>query len=305
MTADLTMDEEITSNVVPALIATLISGLSTGIGGLMILFYGKPSNTKIGHMLSFSSGVMIYISFMDLLYESIIRLGFYTANLWFFVGMVFFALVLKLFPEPKIIDKKAKARSDNGKPSQEDLIRLGIVTAIGISLHNFPEGLAVYVACLKGIHMGLPLTVAIAMHNIPEGLAVAAPIYEATGSKWQALKYSVLSGVCEPFGALVFGIFFSNVLTPYIVQCLLAGVAGIMVFMVIRELMPATLKYIKASDASISNLIGMFVMFYSVYYLHGMLPHEHTPLYDTGASAASATGSHAAHTHDATCAHDH
>lgn len=267
----------------------------------MILFYGKPSNSKIGHMLSFSSGVMLYISFMDLLYESILKLGFFTANIWFFVGMLFFALVLKLFPEPEFVDKKAKAKSDNGKPSADYLIHLGIVTAIGISLHNFPEGLAVYVACLKGIHMGLPLTLAIAMHNIPEGLAVAAPIYEATGSKWQALKYSVLSGMCEPLGALIFGVVFGGYLTPYIVQCLLAGVAGIMVYMCIRELMPATVKYIKASDASISNIIGMFVMFLSVYYLHGMLPHSHAPLYDTGAGSTAQS----AHTHDATCAHDH
>lgn len=73
--------------------------------------------------------------------------------------------------------------------------------------------------------------------------------------------------------------------------------------MCIRELMPATVKYIKASDASISNVIGMFIMFLSVYYLHGMLPHSHTPLYDTGAPTGASSQS--AHTHDATCAHDH
>jgi len=286
---------------VPALLATLVSGLSTGIGGLMILFYGQPSNAKLGHMLSFSSGVMIYISFMDLLYESIIRLGFFTANIWFFIGMLFFAAVIQLFPEPEFIDKKAKSKTDDGKPSAEYLKNLGLITAIGISLHNFPEGLAVYVACLKGIHMGLPLTLAIAMHNIPEGLAVAAPIYAATGSKWTALKYSVLSGVCEPAGALIFGVVFGNYLTPYIVQCLLAAVGGIMVYMCIRELMPATYKYVKASSASISHILGMFVMFLSVYYLHGMLPHSHTPLYDTTPSPSGADS----HVHSASCAHDH
>jgi len=246
-------EEEFVGNAVPALLATLVSGLSTGIGGVMILFFGKPSNALLGHMLSFSSGVMLYISFMDLLYESIIRLGFFTANIWFFVGMLFFAAVIQLFPEPEFIDKKAKSKSDDGKPNVEYLKQLGLITAIGISLHNFPEGLAVYVACLKGIHMGLPLTLAIALHNIPEGLAVAAPIYFATGSKWTALKYSVLSGVCEPLGAFVFGIVFGNYLTPYIVQCLLAAVGGIMVYMCIRELMPATVKYVKASSASLST----------------------------------------------------
>lgn len=297
------MEDGFSGNAVPALLATLVSGLSTGIGGLMILFYGAPSNTKLGHMLSFSSGVMIYISFMDLLYESVLRLGFFTANIWFFVGMVFFAVVLKAFPEPEFIDKKAKAKSDNGKPSAEYLKNLGIITAVGISLHNFPEGLAVYVASLKGVHMGLPLTLAIAMHNIPEGLAVAAPIYAATGSKMTALKYSVLSGMCEPLGAFIFGVVFGDLLTPYIVQCLLAAVAGIMVYMCTRELMPATYKYMKASSASISNLLGMFVMFLSVYYLHGMLPHDHAPLDGSSDGHAHAHHDHG-HAHGE-CAHDH
>lgn len=299
-------DVEFAGNAVPALIATLVSGLSTGVGGLMVLFYGKPSNTKLGHMLSFSSGVMLYMSFMDLLYESILKLGFLTANLWFFAGMLFFAIVLRAFPEPEFIDKDAKKKNPSGKPSKEYLKNLGLITAVGISLHNFPEGLAVYVACLKGVSMGLPLTLAIAMHNIPEGLAVAAPIYEATGSKWVALKYSVLSGICEPFGALVFGVIFGDALTPYVVQCLLSAVAGIMVFMCISELMPATVKYIKASSAATSNILGMFVMFVSIYYLHGMLPHSHEPLYTVDPTGASAgVDPHAGHAHDASCAHDH
>lgn len=279
----------------------------------MIFFWGQPSNAKLGHMLSFAAGVMVYISFMDLLYESILRLGFFTANICFFVGMVFFALVIRIFPEPEFIDKKAKKDSDNGKPSKEYLKNVGLITAVGISLHNFPEGLAVYVACLKGVSIGLPLTLAIAMHNIPEGLAVAAPIYGATGSKWTALWYSVLSGICEPLGALIFGVIFGNWLTPWIVQCLLAMVGGIMVYMCIRELTPATLKYIKASDASLSYILGMFIMFLSVYYLHGMLPHSHEPLnppwYVAPSVVIDASGSaipaQPVHAHTAACGHDH
>jgi ZIP family zinc transporter len=272
------MAEGGSENMVPALIATAISGLSTGVGGLIIMFFGKPSDSTLGHMLSLSAGVMLYISFMDLLTESVIRIGFIMANIWFFAGMLLFALIITFFPEPELIDKKAKAKSASGKPSPEYLKTLGIITAIGISLHNFPEGMAVYISCLKGIHMGLPLTLAIAAHNIPEGMAVAAPIYGATGSKWQALWYSTLSGLCEPLGAVIFGLLLGSHFTEYIIQCMLAGVAGIMVYMSIRELMPATLKYIKPGPAAISHIIGMAIIAASIHYLHGMLPHSHTRL---------------------------
>lgn len=301
--------EQFQGNAVPALIATALSGLSTGIGGLFIMFYGQPSNAKLGHMLSISSGVMIYISFMDLLTESMIRIGFVMANICFFAGMFLFALIVQLFPEPEFIDKKAKAKSDNGKPTEDShkeyLKNVGIITAVGISLHNFPEGMAVYISCLKGVHMGLPLTLAIAAHNIPEGMAVAAPIYGATGSKWKALMYSTLSGVCEPIGALIFGAFLTDYLTEYMIQCLLAGVAGIMVYMCIRELIPATLKYIKAGPASTSFIFGMVVMCASIHYLHGMLPHSHTPLYTITANAAPGAATVPQHVHSATCSHDH
>jgi len=305
------MEEEEHNNSVPAMMMCLLSGLSTGVGGLFILFYGKPSATKLGHMLSFSAGVMVYISFMDLLRECVIRIGFFAANIWFFGGMIFFALIVAVVPEPEFVEKSSKKKDDNGKPSEAYLKQLGLITALGISLHNFPEGMAVYISCLKGISMGLPLTVAIAAHNIPEGMAVAAPIYGATGDKWKALWYSILSGLCEPLGAVLFGVVFGSYLSEYIIQCMLAAVAGIMVYMSIRELMPATLKHIKAGPASISFLIGMFFMFLSVYYLHGMLPHSHTPLYtvDPVLSPLSAVPSPplqtSSHQHDASCGHAH
>jgi len=283
-------------NMNTALLACAVSGMSTGIGGLFILFYGKPDYTKLGHMLSFSAGVMLYISFMDLLIESINSIGIVHANIWFFAGMLFFAAILRFFPEPELVDKPSKenkAKSDNGKPNEAYLKHLGIVTAVGISLHNFPEGMAVYVSCLKGISLGLPLTLAIAAHNIPEGMAVAAPIFGATNSKWTAFKYSFLSGLCEPLGAIVFGIIFGNYLTEYFIQAMLAAVAGIMVFMVISEIMPATFKYIKKGPATFSHMLGMFVIFLSIYYLHGMLPHSH----GAGGHSHGHTHSHSDHTH--------
>jgi ZIP family zinc transporter len=97
------------------------------------------------------------------------------------------------------------------------------LTALSISLHNFPEGIAVYLACLKGLEVGFPIAIAIAAHNIPEGMAVASPIYHSTGSKWQAFKWSLISGICEPVAALIFGTLLTNYITDHMVQLLLAG----------------------------------------------------------------------------------
>jgi ZIP family zinc transporter len=254
-----------------AFLMATISGLSTGVGGILVLIYGQPNHTKLGHLLSFSAGVMLYISFMDLLPEANEEIGFAKANFWFFVGMLIFGLIAHLFPDhdhttEKIKNKKMK--SADGKLEERQLRRVGLITALGISLHNVPEGIAVYLACLKGLEIGLPLMIAIAAHNIPEGMAVASPMYHSTRSKWQALKYSILSGVCEPLGALVFGVLFTPYMTNATVQSLLAAVAGVMVLVSLRELIPVALKYLKPEPAIFSNALGMIFISISIYCLH-------------------------------------
>jgi len=214
-------------------------------------------------------------------------------------------------------DTSSTLASDNSNNSIEQarktayLKQLGVITAVGISLHNFPEGMAVYVSCMKGVAVGLPLTLAIAAHNIPEGIAVAAPIYEATGSKWQAFWYSLLSGLCEPLGAVIFGYFCSAYINAYLIQCLLAAVAGIMVYMSVCELLPAVYKYVKPKKAAISLILGMVIIAASIHYLHGMLPHDHKRLYWEWpseraarlAAAAAATLAGGAHEHGPGCVH--
>ena len=152
------------------------------------------------------------------------------------------------------------------------LLSVGLVTAFGISLHNFPEGIAVYLSCLaRGPAVGLPLALAIAAHNVPEGMAVAAPLYAATGSRWQAVKYTVLSGMCEPLGAVVVALALAPFMTAWVVQVLLAAVGGIMVVMSLQELVPTTLTYIPANHACYSFLAGMVVIFATVHGLRNTL----------------------------------
>jgi ZIP family zinc transporter len=295
-----------------AFLLATISGMSTAIGGLLVIFFGAPSATKLGIMLSASCGVMLYISFMDLLPEAQEEIGYVMANIWFFVGMFLFGLAAHFFPDGHDHEgeghshangtNKAKKGNNNNTPAkngknnnnktngaakpkkvvdaqteeQRQVGRVGFVTALGISLHNIPEGIAVYVTCLKGIEFGAALMVAIAAHNIPEGAAVASPIYHSTKSKWQAFKYCLVSGVCEPLGALIFGIFFSQYMNDYVVKSLLAGVAGIMVLVSLRELLPTALKYMSAERVMLWTAAGMLFMSISILALHGSGGHNHS-----------------------------
>lgn len=201
-----------------------------------------------------------------------------------------------------------EVESANGKPKagskeERELKRVGLVTALGISIHNFPEGIAVYLACMKGLDVGLPIALAIAAHNIPEGMAVASPIYHSTGSKWEAFKFSMVSGICEPLAALIFSIFFASYMNDEMIQMLLAGVAGIMILVSLKELLPTALKYISADSAMISNALGMAFIGISIYFLHAQGGHDHSHGgHSHGSNDHAHTHDHAhAHTH----AHDH
>ena len=189
----------------------------------------------------------------------------------FIGGCIAFLLIVSLVPEPDVtafLNKKGKSSSssskkdkDNSLQHKKNLLSVGLVTAFGISLHNFPEGIAVYLSCLaRKPVVSLPLTFSVSAHNIPEGMAVAAPIYAATGSKWQAIKYTTLSGVCEPLGAMAVALVLGPLMTEWVVQVLLAAVGGIMVVISFKELIPTTLTYIAPNKACVSFIAGMVVI---------------------------------------------
>ena len=271
------------NNVLLAFGLTLFAGLSTGIGGAFALF-AKRTNTKLLSLsLGFSAGVMIYVSFVEILPESVasfsemfgdVRASWY-ATLCFFTG-VFIVLVLdRLIPsfenpnemhrieEVDVCGKKdGCGRRGRRKMNRRcnKLFRLGIVTAIVIALHNFPEGLATFFSSLKDIKLGIPIAIAIAIHNIPEGIAVAIPIYCSTGKKVKAFWYSLLTGFAEPVGALVGYFFFRNVLNGLFMGALLAAVAGIMVFISLDQLLPAAEEYGEHHLAAYGTVAGMAVM---------------------------------------------
>jgi ZIP family zinc transporter len=137
---------------------------------------------------------------------------------------------------------------------------MGMVSAMAIGIHNFPEGLATFTAALREPALGIAIAVAIAIHNIPEGIAVSVPVYYATGNKKKAFRLSFLSGLAEPIGALVGYLILMPFLNDVIFGILFAAVAGIMVFISIDELLPAAREYGEAHLSIYGVITGMIVM---------------------------------------------
>lgn len=263
------------NNIAFAFLLTTIAGLSTGIGSLIALF-AKRTNTKfLAVSLGFSAGVMVYVSMVEifsLATQSLVKaLGYRPGNAatvaGFFGGMLLIALIDRLIPKDENPHelKMVEDLSENPNPTSvtagnKKLLRTGLLTALAIAVHNFPEGLATFVSALQNPSLAIPIVVAIAIHNIPEGIAVSVPVYYATGSRKKAFVYSFLSGLSEPFGALIGFLILMPFMNDVVFGLLFAAVAGIMVFISFDELLPSAREY-GEHHLSIYGLVsGMLVM---------------------------------------------
>ncbi|CAO2837258.1 unnamed protein product [Amaranthus hypochondriacus] len=272
------------SQVMVALALSLVGGLSTSLGALFVVLSEAPNMKMLGLLQGFAAGLMLSISFLDLAHNAINSIGFLKGNIWFFAGVIFFALISNFIPEPTLAassNTKSKKRAnvdekgkDIMKKHQRQVLYSGIITAVGISLHNFPEGMAVFLGSIKGLRVGLNLALAIALHNIPEGVAVALPIYFATRSKWQAFKIASLSGLAEPLGVILVAYLFPASLNPEILEGLLGAVGGVMAFLTLHEMLPLAFDYAGQKQAVKAVFFGMAFMSASLYFLEISLPAE-------------------------------
>ena len=249
-----------TDRVWTALLLTTAAGMATTIGSLIALVVKNPGRKFMGFTLGFSAGVMILVSFTELLQESIEKIGYLPAHASFFTGMIAFFLIDFLIPHTYIGQEDY-----NSDKSKDRLGRTGLLVAVGIMIHNFPEGMATFVAALEDLRLGVGIAIAIAIHNIPEGLAVAAPIYAATGSRKKAFWWSFLSGASEPAGAVVAALVLMPILNASVLGMVLAFVGGLMVAISIDELVPAAKSFDTEHIPLIGVLLGMAVMAFSLY----------------------------------------
>ena len=241
------------------LLLTSVAGLSTAIGGLLPFFVKDLKKTGLPFFLGLSAGVMIYVSFIEMLRAAIVNIGFTMANAAFFGGILSIMFIDFLIPQ-EYIEERIKLDSQDKK-----LMAAGIFTAIGIAIHNFPEGLAVFISCMDNTKLGISVAFAILIHNIPEGIAVAVPICCAIGSRKKAFVYSMLSGIAEPLGALAGILLLMPILTPFLLHFSLAFVAGIMVFISFDELLPLSFENSKSHISVLGIITGMLVMALSLY----------------------------------------
>ncbi|ECP8971748.1 zinc transporter ZupT [Campylobacter jejuni] len=272
-----------------AMLLTLFAGFSTAIGSIIAFFSRKDDLRVLSLGLGFSAGVMIYISFMEILPTALKDFKNHYDSHWaellglacFFGGILISLLIDKLIPEdvnphePKedLSELKICPLPQKGQnppkfhPGEKlhqvntkALKRTGIFTALAIAIHNFPEGFATFISSLDNLTLGVAIAIAVAIHNIPEGLAVSLPIYHATGDKKKAFIYSTLSGFAEPLGAF----FGALILLPFIGDLTLAIsfaiIAGIMIFISLDELLPAAKTYDKAHDSLYGLIAGMAIM---------------------------------------------
>lgn len=254
-----------------AFLLTLFAGLATGFGSL-IAFLNRRANPKfLASALGFSAGVMIYVSFAEIMVkakESTVGALGREPGTWavvcaFFAGIAFIALIDRVVPEREN-PHEAHRIEDLGRSDQvrryAGLYKTGTFTALAIAIHNFPEGLATFTATLKDPALGIPIAVAIAIHNIPEGIAVSVPMYYATGSRRRAFLFSFLSGLAEPLGAVIGYTVLYYLFNDLVFGLLFAGVAGIMVFISLDELLPTAEEYGEHHLAIYGLVAGMAVM---------------------------------------------
>jgi len=269
-------------NFLLAFLLSIVAGLSTTIGSVIAFIVKKPNPKFISFVMGFSAGVMIYISFVELLFESVLSIGQFGV-LFFFLGMgIMFLIDVIVSHKYEFEDSIEILANNNGsyKPHLHHghrhrhrygrekrkikIEKTSLFIVLGVFIHNFPEGMATFIGTLSDIRLGLLLTLAIALHNIPEGIAVSIPLYINNGSKRNAFKWSFISGMSEPVGALVTWLILFPFITPTLLYAMLGVVGGIMVYISLDELLPASRKFGKEHHSILGIIAGMVIMAFSL-----------------------------------------
>ncbi len=288
-------------NVAFALGLTLFAGMATGVGSLIAFAAKRTDYRFLSVSTGFSAGVMLYVSFVEIFHKgsaALVEACGDPAGHWvnagsFFAGMLLIGLIDNFIPssenphethseaeEAPLHDPEAHVPTARecheaaaaGVPGAHEhirkgkLMRMGLFTALAIGIHNFPEGLATFLAALNDPGLGVAIAVAVALHNIPEGVSVSVPIFYATGDRRKAFLYSFFSGLAESVGALIawlairFFLGSGGVVPPQVMGALFAGVAGVMVYISVDELLPTSRAYGKGHDSLLGLVAGMAVM---------------------------------------------
>ncbi len=243
-----------------SLLYSLLAGVSTVIGAIIVSFLGQPGKKSLSLLLGFAGGIMLAISVFELMPEAL-EFGTMSSTIIGFLAGAFMMFVLdKIIPHAHMSpsDSLTTENVDHKGLQVTDIKRTGYLIFFGIALHNLPEGLAIGAGLESSPELGLYIALAIGLHNIPEGMAVAGPL-RAGGLSWRnVFLLTLLAGLMTPVGALIGLIIFG--ISPVFIAGGLAFAAGAMVYIVSDELIPQS-QNLHSHAANAGLMIGLLIGF--------------------------------------------
>jgi len=229
------------------ILLSIVSGLTTLIGIYLATILGN-SPKRISLVIGFSAGIMLVVSFLELLPESAAAVGVTLTLLSTVLGVLLVGSLDFILPHIHL--------TYNVGGEEEKLLRSALLITFGLILHDFPEGFAMANSYLVNPHLGLLITVAIAVHNIPEEFAMSIPLINLRSRRF-IYTVAFLSGLSEPAGAIL-GLAASsylNVVNPFF----LSFSAGAMIFVSFHELIPMSKRYGEYSIFIVGFLLSLLV----------------------------------------------
>ncbi len=268
------------SPLINILLLSFMASLGTGLGGLIAIIR-RPGKRTYGLLMGITAGVMICLSFLDLVNKSWELAGPWTATIGFTIGATFMFLLDHFAPHIRFGEKEVREAENvskdiptgylhgrrrrfgqnqaQGEHLNMRLVNTGLLLAVGITLHNLPEGIALGAGYLHNPQFGLFIAVAILLHNIPEGIATALPLCKGGMCKWDAFRVAFFSGFAEPVGALLASLFLVNF--QQLVPGALAFAGGVMVFITLDELIPTAREFGHEHYVAIGIILGSIFVF--------------------------------------------
>ena len=265
--------------ILTAFLLSLVAGMGTGLGGLIVIIR-KPGPRLYGLLMGIASGVMITLSFLDLVNQAWELQGFLTATIGFGAGAIFMLVLDVTVPHIRFGQKEIPHMDEasatevanpqrqgrrqfgllrHGSSIDQGLLNSGILIAIGITIHNIPEGIAVGAGYMHTPSFGIFIAIAILLHNIPEGIATALPLCTSGICRWDSFRVAFLSGLAEPLGALAAALFLTSFQS--LIPAALAFAGGVMVFITLDELIPAAREHGHHHTTAIGIIVGAIFVF--------------------------------------------
>ena len=266
--------------ILNAFLLSLVAGLGTGLGGLLAVIR-KPGKRSFGFLMGITAGVMISLSFLELVNKAWALKGFWTATIGFAAGAFFMLFMDIALPHIRFGEREV---SNNATPTVQNadtpsisgrhrhgrfsrhsqitdrpLYMTGILLALGITIHNLPEGIAIGAGYMHSPRFGVFIAMAILLHNIPEGIATALPLCTSGVCKWDSFRVALFSGLVEPIGALVAAIFLKYF--ESLIPGALAFAGGVMMFITLDELIPAAREHGHQHYVAVGIIFGSIFVF--------------------------------------------